>query len=65
MAKTKLAFIADLHYYSPQLGTTGRAYELRQGGDQNALPKAAPSSTRPSNACSRSRTWTPLCSRAT
>ncbi len=40
MAKTKLAFIADLHYYSPRLGTTGRAYDLRQGSDQKCLAES-------------------------
>ncbi|MBQ7638903.1 MAG: metallophosphoesterase [Clostridia bacterium] len=40
MAKTKLAFIADVHYYSPRLGIKGRAYELRSGGDQRALAES-------------------------
>lgn len=34
---TKLAFISDIHYYSAKLGTTGRAYELREGSDQKCL----------------------------
>ncbi len=37
MSAYRLAFIADLHYYSPELGTTGRAYDLRQGSDQKCL----------------------------
>lgn len=37
MSSYKLGFIADLHYYSPMLGTTGRAYDLRQGSDQKCL----------------------------
>ena len=40
MAKTTLAFIADLHYYSPKLGVTGRAYDLRQGSDQKCLAES-------------------------
>lgn len=35
-----LAFIADIHYYSPSLGTTGRAYELRTGSDQKCLAES-------------------------
>lgn len=34
---TKLTFIADTHYYSKTLGTTGRQYELRSGSDQKCL----------------------------
>lgn len=34
---TKLTFIADTHYYSKKLGTTGRQYELRSGSDQKCL----------------------------
>ena len=37
---TKLAVIADLHYYSPSLGVTGRAYELRSGSDQKCLAES-------------------------
>lgn len=33
----KLTFIADTHYYSKTLGTTGRQYELRSGSDQKCL----------------------------
>jgi len=40
MAETRLAFIADIHYYSPRLGTEGRAYELRSGGDQKCLAES-------------------------
>ena len=40
MAQTKLAFIADIHYYSPKLGITGRAYELRSGSDQKCLAES-------------------------
>lgn len=40
MMKTKLAFIADIHYYSPSLGTEGRAYELRSGSDQKCLAES-------------------------
>lgn len=40
MAKIKLAVLADLHYYDPALGTTGRAYELRSGGDQKCLAES-------------------------
>ena len=38
--KTKLAFLSDIHYYSPKLGTTGRAYELRSGADQKCLAES-------------------------
>ena len=40
MGKTKLAFISDIHYYSPALGTEGRAYELRSGSDQKCLAES-------------------------
>lgn len=33
----KFTFIADLHYYSPMLGTAGSAYEMRSGSDQKCL----------------------------
>lgn len=33
----KITFIADTHYYSKSLGTSGRAYELRSGSDQKCL----------------------------
>lgn len=33
----KLTFIADLHHYSPTLGTSGSAYEMRSGSDQKCL----------------------------
>ena len=36
----KLAVISDLHHYSRTLGDTGRAYELRSGGDQKALAES-------------------------
>ena len=35
--KTNLTFIADTHYYSPSLGTSGRSYELRSDSDQKCL----------------------------
>lgn len=37
----KLTFIADTHYYSKSLGTTGKAYELRSGSDQKCLAETA------------------------
>lgn len=37
---TRLAVIADIHYFSPSLGTTGRAYELRSGSDQKCLAES-------------------------
>ena len=37
---TKLAVIADIHYFSPRLGTCGRAYELRSGSDQKCLAES-------------------------
>lgn len=37
MKNYRLAFIADIHHYSEKLGTTGRAYELREGSDQKCL----------------------------
>ncbi len=40
MSSTKLAFAADIHYYSPRLGTEGRAYELRSGSDQKCLAES-------------------------
>ena len=33
----KLALLADTHYYSPTLGTSGKAYALRSGSDQKCL----------------------------
>ena len=33
----KFTFLADLHYYSKTLGTSGRAYELRSGSDPKCL----------------------------
>ncbi len=33
----KITFIADTHHYSKTLGTTGEAYDLRQGSDQKCL----------------------------
>lgn len=33
----KLACLADTHYYSPALGTSGKAYALRSGSDQKCL----------------------------
>ena len=40
MAVYKAAFLADIHYFSPKLGTTGRAYELRSGSDQKCLAES-------------------------
>ena len=40
MARFKAAFLADIHYYSPRLGTSGRAYELRSGSDQKCLAES-------------------------
>ena len=40
MASYKAAFIADIHYFSPLLGTSGRAYELRSGSDQKCLAES-------------------------
>ena len=40
MARYKAAFLADIHYFSPKLGTTGRAYELRSGSDQKCLAES-------------------------
>ncbi len=37
MPDYRIAFIADIHHYSEQLGNTGRAYELREGSDQKCL----------------------------
>ncbi len=37
MKETKLAFIADTHYFSPSLADEGRAYFLRSGSDQKCL----------------------------
>ncbi len=37
MEKTKLTFIADTHYYSKTLGTSGKAYEIRSSTDQKCL----------------------------
>lgn len=37
MADFRLAFIADIHHYSEALGSSGRAYELREGSDQKCL----------------------------
>lgn len=36
----KFTFLADLHYYSKILGTSGRAYELRSGSDQKCLAES-------------------------
>ncbi len=36
----KLAVISDFHYFSKKLGSEGRAYELRSGGDQKALAES-------------------------
>lgn len=33
----KISFIADTHHYSKNLGTSGKAYELRSGSDQKCL----------------------------
>lgn len=40
MNKLKLALIADLHYYSETLGTTGEAYERRSSTDQKCLAES-------------------------
>ena len=40
MARYKAAFLADIHYFSPKLGTSGRAYELRSGSDQKCLAES-------------------------
>ena len=40
MAVFKAAFLADIHYFSPKLGVTGRAYELRSGSDQKCLAES-------------------------
>ena len=40
MARYKAAFLADIHYFSPRLGTSGRAYELRSGSDQKCLAES-------------------------
>ena len=37
----KLTFIADTHYYSKSLGTSGKAYALRSGSDQTCLAETA------------------------
>ena len=37
----KITFIADTHYYSKTLGTSGKAYELRSGSDQKCLAETA------------------------
>lgn len=34
---TKITFLADVHYYSKSLGTSGRAYDFRSGSDQKCL----------------------------
>lgn len=39
-SKFKIAVIADLHYFSPSLGTTGTAYELRSAQDQKCLAES-------------------------
>lgn len=36
----KIAVIADLHYFSPTLGTAGTAYELRSAQDQKCLAES-------------------------
>ncbi len=37
----KITFIADTHYYSKTLGTSGKAYELRSGSDQKCLAETS------------------------
>lgn len=37
----KITFIADTHHYSKTLGTTGEAYDLRQGSDQKCLAETS------------------------
>ncbi len=41
MLHAKLTFIADLHYYSPTLGTVGKAYNIRSGSDQKCLGESS------------------------
>ena len=40
MPLAKLTFIADLHYYSPTLGTAGEAYNARSRSDQKCLAES-------------------------
>lgn len=40
MKQCKVAVIADLHYYSPTLGTTGEAYRIRSSTDQKCLAES-------------------------
>lgn len=40
MTTCKLAFIADIHHYSEKLGSSGRAYTLREGSDQKCLKES-------------------------
>ncbi|NLP48716.1 MAG: metallophosphoesterase [Clostridiales bacterium] len=40
MKAFKFSVIADTHYYSPVLGVSGRAYELRSGSDQKCLAES-------------------------
>jgi len=38
--KFRIAVIADIHYYSPSLGISGSAYELRSAQDQKCLAES-------------------------
>ena len=40
MKETKLAFIADTHYFSKTLADNGRQYHLRSGSDQKCLKES-------------------------
>ncbi|HOD01852.1 MAG: Calcineurin-like phosphoesterase superfamily domain protein [Firmicutes bacterium ADurb.Bin300] len=40
MKEIKFCIISDPHYYSPTLGTTGKAYELRNESDQKMLAQS-------------------------
>ena len=40
MNRMKLALMADMHYYSPSLGTEGSAYEKRSATDQKCLAES-------------------------
>ena len=40
MEEYRFAVISDIHYYSPALGTSGRAYEIRSDNDQKCLAES-------------------------
>ena len=40
MDRYQLALLADMHYYSPSLGITGSAYEVRSATDQKCLAES-------------------------